>query len=79
MENGRLAALIALACGFLIGYKWPKIKSKIMPFYKKDIMPLYKRGVKDAEKFARKGIKKTYTFFAGRQNHKTKQTAAAEA
>lgn len=71
MENGRLGALIAIVCGFLIGYKWPKLK--------KQVMPLYKKGKREALKFAKKGIKNTAKMFTGRQSIAKKKVALARA
>lgn len=69
MENGRLGALIAIVCGFLVGYKWPKLR--------KQVMPMYNKGKKQALKFARKSIKKTADMFIGRQGISGKKAALA--
>ncbi|MDP8263129.1 MAG: hypothetical protein P9M13_07490 [Candidatus Ancaeobacter aquaticus] len=62
MENGKMAALLAIVCGFIIGYKWPRIKKEINPYLKK--------GVKQAKKYTEKGIKSTVKMFTGRNSVK---------
>lgn len=67
MENGRLGAILAIVFGFLVGYKWPKIK--------RQINPVYRKAVKQVKKQTRKGIQKTVKLFTG----KTRKPALAKA
>lgn len=67
MENGRLGAILAIVFGFLVGYKWPRIK--------RQIDPVYKKAVRQVKKQTRKGIKKTVKLFVGR----TRKPALARA
>ena len=58
MGEGKVAALLAMVCGFIIGYKWPKIK--------RELTPTYKRTVKQLTKHAKRGIQDAVHLFAGR-------------
>lgn len=58
MGEGRFAALLAVVCGFVVGYKWPKIK--------RQLNPTYKRVVRRLTKHAKRGIHDAVHLFAGR-------------
>ena len=58
MGEGRFVALLAVVCGFVVGYKWPKIK--------RQIHPTYKRAVRQLTRHAKRGIQDAVHLFAGR-------------
>ena len=58
MGEGKLAAVLAVVCGAIIGYKWPKIRKQLTPFYR--------QGMKRANRYAKRGIQDAVSLFAGR-------------
>lgn len=72
-ENGKLAGLLALVLGFVVGYKWPKIK--------RQIDPIYHRAVKEVRNSTKRGIKEAVKLFTNQsgQTRKRKRPAVAPA
>jgi len=58
MGEGKLAAAVTLAIGFLVGYKWPKIR--------RELMPLYRKGMTRVKRYSRRGIHDAMSLFHGR-------------
>jgi hypothetical protein len=68
MESGKLITIIALALGFTVGYKWPKIKKQINPM------------LKQARKYSNKQVQNVIKVFTGRNSaKKVVRRAAARA
>lgn len=72
-ENGKLAGLLALVLGFVVGYKWPKIK--------RQMAPLYNRAVKEVRNSTKRGIKEAVKLFTSRdgQTRRRRKPAVATA
>lgn len=58
MGEGKLAAAVTLAIGFLVGYKWPKIR--------RELMPMYRKGMTRLKRYSRRGIHDAMSLFHGR-------------
>lgn len=72
-ENGKLAGLLALVLGFVVGYKWPKIK--------RQLDPLYHRALKEVRNSTKRGIKEAVKLFTSRdgRTRRTRRPAVARA
>ena len=68
-EGGRLGAVVALVLGFVVGYKWPKIRKQIDPWYRKT--------VKQATKYTKQGIQDAVKLFDGGPTRSRKATRRA--